>query len=182
MSDKNQIKELIGAAEIESSIQRVADKIDQSFEASFESPLLVICVLKGAFVFAADLVRRMSLPCEIEFVRLSSYGASTESSGKIDFVESIKVDVKGREVLVVEDIVDTGLTMTALRKDLRERGAKRVSIASFLDKKARREVPLDVDFKAFDVGDEFVVGYGLDFDQRYRELPFVGVVSPQDEL
>ncbi len=143
-----------------------------------DRPLTVVVVLKGAFVFAADLIRHIAQPCDMVFVRAASYGNGTKSNGQPALDVPADVAWKGRHVLVVEDIVDTGRTVKELVASLKEKGAASVRVCAFLDKPARREVPVEVEFVGFALeGAPFVVGYGLDFAGRYRNLPFIGTLK-----
>jgi hypoxanthine phosphoribosyltransferase len=141
--------------------------------------LHIVCVLNGAFMFMADLVREIKLPVILDFISASSYGEKTVSSGDLKIKMDLAKEVTGKHVLLVEDIVDTGLTMKVLRKNMEERGAKSVSLASFLYKPARLEHETKIDFLGFEIEDHFVIGYGLDYAGRYRELPYVGIYSPE---
>jgi len=143
-----------------------------------KAPVLV-CILKGASVFLSDLIREIDLPLEIEFMATSSYGASTKSSGEVRMVKDLDRSVLGRDVLLVEDIVDTGMTLNYLKRVLSERGASSLRIVTLLDKPSRRVAPLTVDYACFEIPDAFVVGYGLDFNEKYRNLPLVGILSPK---
>jgi hypoxanthine phosphoribosyltransferase len=144
-----------------------------------ENPLTVAVVLRGGFIFAADLVRHVVQPCEIAFVRAASYGGGTRPGGEPVLEIPSDVEWKGRHVLVVEDIVDTGRTIAALVPALRARGAASVRVCAFLDKPARRETKVDLEFIGFTLeGSPFVVGYGLDFAGRYRNLPYIGTLKP----
>lgn len=143
--------------------------------------LHIVCVLNGAFMFMADLVREIKLPVVLDFISASSYGDKTVSSGELNIKMDLSKDVKGKHVLLVEDIVDTGLTMKVLRKNIEERGAKSVKLASFLFKPARLEYETHIDYLGFEIQDHFVIGYGLDYAGRYRELPYVGIYSPDEE-
>jgi hypoxanthine phosphoribosyltransferase len=136
-------------------------------------PLLLIGVLKGAFIFMADLVRAISIPLSLDFVAVSSYGSSTKSTGVVRILKDLDYPVAGSNLLVVEDIVDSGLTLSYLRKLFLERGPKSLKLCAFLDKPERREVSLAVDYVGFTIPNEFVVGYGLDYNGGYRNLPFV---------
>jgi hypoxanthine phosphoribosyltransferase len=157
--------------------ERVKELAAQVMSVYREKPLTVAVVLRGAFVFAADLVRHLGQPCEIVFVRASSYGDGQKPSGKTKVELPADVKWKGRHVLVVEDIIDTGRTMQALVAAVRRRGAASVRVCSFLDKPSRREVKVDVEFTGFTVeGSPFLVGYGLDFAGRHRNLPFIGTL------
>lgn len=133
-------------------------------------------VLKGAFIFMADLIRAIGVPCRVDFVRLASYGGSCQSSGKVLITKDLETSIAGRDVLIVEDIVDTGLTLSCLVKTLREREPASLKVCAFLDKKERRKVPFEADYVGFTIPDGFVVGYGLDFNENYRFLPDVCVL------
>jgi hypoxanthine phosphoribosyltransferase len=141
----------------------------------------IVCVLNGAFMFMADLVREIKLPVILDFISASSYGDETVSSGELKIKMDLASDVAGKHVLLVEDIVDTGLTMKVLRKNIEERGAKSVKLASFLFKPARLEHETHIDYLGFEIEDHFVIGYGLDFAGRYRELPYIGIYSPDQD-
>jgi hypoxanthine phosphoribosyltransferase len=142
-----------------------------------ESPVL-ISVLKGSIVFLADLVRQVDLPLSIDIMEVSSYGAATESSGQVRILKDLSQPIEGRHVLVVEDIIDTGLTLNYLLRYLREKNPASLRICCLLDKPARRLSEIDIDFRGFSIPDRFVIGYGLDYDERYRNLPYVGVLRP----
>eukprot|EP00746_Dinoflagellata_sp_MGD_P078438 gnl/MRDRNA2_/MRDRNA2_313692_c0_seq1.p1 gnl/MRDRNA2_/MRDRNA2_313692_c0~~gnl/MRDRNA2_/MRDRNA2_313692_c0_seq1.p1 ORF type:complete len:281 (-),score=56.92 gnl/MRDRNA2_/MRDRNA2_313692_c0_seq1:327-1142(-) len=152
--------------------------------ANIDQPLLFVGVLTGAFVFHADLARAINLPLEINFISCSSYGAATESSGSVKVRKDIQGDVEGRDIIVVDDIVDTGLTMMTLCESLLSRGARSVRVAALLDKKARRKLELDAKlatfmlYRGFECEDAFVVGYGMDYVEKYRNLPMIGVLRP----
>ena len=142
--------------------------------------LVVISILRGSFVFAADLIREIDLPCELEFMRLSSYGNSTESSGSVRIVSDLDGDIKGRHVLIVEDILDTGVTLSYLRDHvLLGRNPASFKICAMFDKTERRKCNIYADYAGFDTPNEFIVGYGLDYAEKYRNLPYVGVLKPE---
>jgi hypoxanthine phosphoribosyltransferase len=143
------------------------------------TPMLV-AVLKGAVVFLADLMRAIDAPCECDFIALSSYGASTRSSGIVELTKDLSVPIEGRDVLIVEDIVDTGRTLAYLLRNLETRQPATLRVCTLLDKAARREVPVSLDYVGFTIPDEFVVGYGLDFAGLYRNLPYLGVLDASD--
>jgi hypoxanthine phosphoribosyltransferase len=140
------------------------------------TPILV-GVLKGAVVFLADLMRAIDGPCECDFIAVSSYGASTRSSGIVELTKDLSVPIEGRDVLIVEDIVDTGRTLAYLLRNLETRQPESLRVCTLLDKAARREVPVSLDYVGFTIPDEFVVGYGLDYAGLYRNLPYVGVLA-----
>lgn len=140
---------------------------------------LVICVLKGAVLFMSDLVRQMKIPCEMDFMAVSSYGSSTASSGVVRILKDLDTSVQDRHVLIVEDIMDSGLTLSRLVELLQHRQAASVKVVTLLDKPERRKVEIKPDYCGFTVPDEFVVGYGLDYNEKYRNLPFIGVLKPE---
>ena len=142
-------------------------------------PIVAVCILKGAAVFFTDLIRTIDLPMSIDFMAISSYGNSTKSSGVVRINKDLDKDITGKHVLVVEDIIDSGLTLSFLRDNLLSRGAKSLKICTLLDKPERRKVDLTVDYKGFVIPDEFVVGYGLDYAEKYRNLPDIGVLRPE---
>ena len=173
----DQIKEtLISEEAIAQKVAEIAAQITKDYEGK---PLLVIGVLKGANVFVSDLIRKIQIPMILDFMSISSYGASTESSGAVKILKDLDEDIKGMHVLVVEDIIDTGLTLSYLSKNLESRGALSIALCTLLDKPERRKVHIDVKYKGFDIPDEFVVGYGIDFAEKYRNLPFVGILKPE---
>ena len=160
---------IVDAPSIQRRVAELAAAIDSHY-ADADSPLVLLCVLKGALIFTADLVRRLTVPCEIDFVAVRSYGDGTESSGRARLAGGDSVTVRGRDVLIVEDIVDTGHTVAFLHEHLADLGARSVRLVALLDKTARRTHPVHVDWKGFDIPDRFVVGYGLDHGERYRNL------------
>jgi len=167
---------LVSEAEIAAKVEELAAMINKDYQGK---DLLVIGVLRGANVFVADLIRKITLPVVLDFMAVSSYGASTESSGAVRILKDLDEDIKGMHVLVIEDIIDTGLTLNYLSKILKSRGAKSIELCTLLDKPQRRKAPIEVKYKGFDIPDEFVVGYGIDFAEKYRNLPFVGVLKPE---
>ena len=140
--------------------------------------LLLVGVLKGAVFFLADLMRELSVPCEIDFMAISSYGAGTDSSGVVRILKDLDMNISGRDVLVVEDIIDSGLTLSYLMRSLRARKPATLEVCTLLTKPERREVDVPVRYVGFEIPNKFVIGYGLDFDQRYRNLPYVAVLHP----
>jgi len=168
MVHQPELKILIPREEIAKTVDRLALEIQRDYEG--RQPLL-IGILKGSFVFMADLVRRLDLPLELDFVRLSSYGAHCQSSGKVRVVHGVKTPVRGRDVLVVEDIVDTGVTTSFLLEYLKRKRPASLKLCALTDKPSRRRVAVPIDYVGFTVPDKFIVGYGLDRGQRYRNLP-----------
>ncbi|MBI3926062.1 MAG: hypoxanthine phosphoribosyltransferase [Armatimonadetes bacterium] len=139
--------------------------------------LLLLCVLKGSILLTADLMRRISLPVVVDFIGISSYGDATESSGVVRILKDLEEDIAGRHVLIVEDIVDTGLTLSYLVRALQLRKPASLKVCTLLSKPARRRVEVDVHYLGFTIEDRFVIGYGLDYSGRYRHLPYIGVLS-----
>jgi len=169
-----QLKILISRDEIAKAVERLASEIERDYQG--KQPLL-IGVLKGAFVFMADLIRQLNLPVELEFVRLSSYGAARESSGRVRVIQGLKTPIKGRDVLVIEDIVDTGITISFLLDYLRKKKPASLRLCVLTDKPSRHRVPVSIDYLGFTVPDKFVVGCGLDFDEKFRYLPGICVIE-----
>jgi len=143
------------------------------------SSLMLIGILKGSFIFLADLARAIDLDCEIRFMSASSYWTKTVSSGTVKFEKTLDFEVAGRDILLIEDILDSGVTMTALTEFLAKLSPASIKICTLLDKTARREVPIAADYTGFDCPDEFVVGYGLDFAERYRNVPYIASLRPE---
>ena len=141
--------------------------------------LLLVTVLKGAVVYLADLMRCIDLPCAIDFMVVSSYGSGVKTSGVVKIVKDLDQDLSGRDILIVEDILDSGMTLSYLKGLLQSRRPASIRIATLLDKPSRRKVDLQADYVGYEVPDEFVVGYGLDYDEQYRNLPYVGVLKPE---
>lgn len=174
-----ELEVLLDAGKIARRVAELGAELDAfAAEQKAEQPILLAGVLKGACIFLADLARAMRSPAEIDFVRVASYGHSATSSGKINLSKDLETSIKGRHVVLVEDIVDTGLTLTYLRDLLQQRGPASLKTAALLDKPDRRKVPLEVDYLGFQISDRFVVGYGLDYAEQYRNLPDVCVLKP----
>ncbi len=165
---------LFTAEQIQARISELGAEIARDYEG--RNPLL-ICVLKGACVFFSDLVRAIDMKLGVEFMAISSYGASTRTSGEVKIVKDLDVPIEGRDILIVEDIVDTGLTLSYLFANLRTRGARSVKLAALLDKWERRQREVPIDYLGFKIPDAFVVGYGLDFAERYRNLPYIAILK-----
>jgi hypoxanthine phosphoribosyltransferase len=165
---RQQLRILINRDEIAKAVNRLAREIERDYQG--REPLL-IGVLKGSFVFMADLIRELDLPLDLDFVRLSSYDAATESSGEVDVVHETKTPAKDRDVLVVEDIVDTGVTVSFLLDYLEGKRPASLKVCTLTDKPSRRKVTVPIDYRGFTVPNRFIVGYGLDLDQRFRNLP-----------
>jgi hypoxanthine phosphoribosyltransferase len=168
------LEPLFSAEQIQQRITELGSQIARDYEG--KNPLL-IGVLKGACIFISDLLRAIDLKLGIEFIAISSYGASTRTSGEVRIVKDLDVPIEGRDILVVEDIVDTGLTLSYLMSNLESRGATSVKLAALLNKSERRLKEVKIDYVGFDIPDAFVVGYGLDFAERYRNLPYIAVIK-----
>lgn len=169
-------KILISEEEINQRIKELAKTLDKDYEN--KNPI-VICILKGSIHFFSVLTREMKIKLEYDFMSLSSYGANTFSSGEVKLVRDLSTSIEGRHVLIIEDIVDSGHTLSYLLKTLGSRNPASIKLCTLLDKKCRRVVPLEADYIGFDIDDYFVVGYGLDYDEYYRNLPFIGVLKEE---
>lgn len=173
--EKNDIKNLFSENEIQCRVKEMAKKINFNY---LEEELYVICVLKGSVMFTADLVKYLTMPVKMEFIRLSSYGSSVTSSGKVNAVDISLPDLNGKNVLIVEDIVDTGLTAKFLLDFIDNNfRTKTTKFCSFLDKKCFRKTSIEADYVGFEIDNKFVIGYGLDYDGLYRNLPYIGYVE-----
>lgn len=164
----------ISEAEIANRVEALGEQITKDYQGE---EVIVLCVLNGAFMFCSDLIKSMNLPVKLDFVGLSSYGDDTKSSGQVVITTDTKYDLSDRNVLVVEDIVDSGLTMKFFLKMLEARNPKSIKLASLLFKPSRNKYSVPIDYLGFEIEDKFVIGYGLDYAGRYRELPFVGVLN-----
>ena len=174
--DQDILKILLSEEEIKARVQELGDQLYDAFRD--KNPLFV-GVLKGCFIFMADLVRAAQLKSELEFIGVSSYQNGTKSSGVVQITRDLQEDINGRDVIIVEDILDSGNTLEFLKKYLMAKGAASVTIVTLLDKPARREKAITADYAGFVVPDEFVVGYGLDYAQQYRNMPYIGVLKPE---
>lgn len=166
---------LLDAGTIQARVQELAREIERDYDTSEE--ILLVCVLKGGFVFMADLARAMSTRVAMDFIAVSSYGSGTKSSGEVRFQKDLDVSLENRNVVVIEDIVDTGLTLKYLQEILRSRAPRSLRTACLLSKPSRRQVDVTVDYVGFTIEDRFVVGYGLDYAEKYRNLPYIAVLQ-----
>ena len=173
--DKDVERVLFSEEELKNRVAEIAAEITRDYAG--KEPLLV-SVLRGSFVFMADLVRQVELPLHLDFMSASSYGAGTVSSGKVNIRLDLQEDIAGRDVLLVEDILDTGNTLSKLVAELKSRNPASLKLCVLLDKPERRVRPLEADYVGFTIPDAFVVGYGLDYEQQYRNLPYVGILKP----
>ena len=169
-----QPKPLITQGKINQAVAKLAAEINRDYRG--KQPLL-IGILKGSFVFMADLVRRLDLPIEVDFVKLSSYGSGTKTSGKVKVVQGLKSPIKGRDVLIVEDIVDTGLTVSFLMGNLRKKKPASLKLCVLVDKPSEHKVPVTIDYLGFNVPDKFIVGYGIDWNEKFRQLPDICIID-----
>jgi len=166
---------LISEDELQARIRELGRELSEEYAGR---ELLLVGVLKGAVFFLSDLMRTLTVPCEIDFMAISSYGASTDSSGVVRILKDLDINIEGRHVLVVEDIVDSGLTLSYLMRNLESRGPATLEVCALLTKPARREIDVQVRYVGFEIPNRFVIGYGLDFAERYRNLPYVGILHP----
>lgn len=162
--------------ELAEAVKALGEKITKDYQGK---ELVMVCILKGAAPFFTDLIRNIDLPMNIDFMAVSSYGASTKTTGVVQLVKDMSYSVAGKDVIIVEDIVDTGMTLSYLKKVFMDRQTNSVRIATLLDKPSRRKVKLEPDYKCFTIPDAFVVGYGLDYAEQYRNLPYVGILAPR---
>jgi len=168
-------KVLVDEATIRKRVRELGDIVNRAYA---RQDLLLVSVLKGSIIFMADLIRAITIPHEIDFMATSSYGAGTSSSGVVRILKDLNSSIEGRNIVLVEDIIDSGHTLSYLMRILQERQPASLRIMTLLDKPERREVDIRVDWVGFSIPNEFVVGYGLDFDEVYRNLPFIGVLKP----
>ncbi|MBO4916165.1 MAG: hypoxanthine phosphoribosyltransferase [Oscillospiraceae bacterium] len=174
--DQDLLKVLFSEEQIKARVQELGDELFERFK---DSNPLFVGVLKGCFLFMADLIRACQIKSEIEFIAVSSYGNDYTSSGNVQITRDLQHDITGRDLIVVEDILDSGNTLYFLTQYFKAKGARSVTIVTLLDKPARREKPITADLVGFETPDEFVVGYGLDFKQQYRNVPYIGVMRPE---
>ncbi|MED5372388.1 MAG: hypoxanthine phosphoribosyltransferase [Myxococcota bacterium] len=173
--EQERLKTLLDEETLQERVRNLGGEIREVYG---DEPITVIAVLKGSFIFVADLVRAIGGDVKVEFLGVSSYHGGTRSSGAVKIVQDLRHPIEGQHVLVVEDIVDTGLTMDYLHRMLQVRGPKSLRVATLLDKPSNREIEVEVDFVGFSIPDEFVVGYGLDLGELYRNLPYIAVYTP----
>lgn len=172
MNDK--ISVLIAEEEVDKKIMEIAEKISKDYEGK---TVTLICILKGSVFFTCELAKRITIPVKLDFMSVSSYGAGTESTGRVKIIKDLDDSVEGKDIIVIEDIIDSGRTLSHLMTLLSSRKPNSIKLCTLLDKPDRRVVPVDVDYTGFNIPDKFVVGYGLDYDQNYRNLPYIGVIE-----
>ena len=170
------LEEIVSEEQVKARIKELAATLVKDYQ---DSDLLMVCVLNGASVFYINLMMEMDMKVEMNYIRVSSYGAELKSSGTVRILYDLEKDITGKDVLLVEDIIDSGNTLYRLKNTLLSRGAKSVRCCSLLDKPSRREVEISADYVGFVVPDKFLVGYGLDYDGKYRNLPFIGTLKPE---
>ncbi len=168
------VRVLLTEGEVDTRINQIGEQISRDYEGR---QVHLVCVLKGGSFFMCELAKRITVPVSLDFMSVSSYGANTKSSGVVKIIKDLDEPLSGKDVIVVEDIVDSGRTLSYLLELLGQRGPKSLKLCSLLDKPERRVVDVNVDYTGFEIPDEFVVGYGLDYDQRYRNLPYIGVIE-----
>lgn len=168
------VKVLLSEKEVDDRIQAIGEQISRNYAGK---QVHLICVLKGGSFFLCELAKRITVPVSLDFMSVSSYGSETKSSGVVKIIKDLDEPIKGKDVLVIEDIVDSGRTLSYLMEMLKDRGPASLKLCTLLDKPDRRVIDVPVDYTGFEIPDEFVVGYGLDYDQRYRNLPYIGVIS-----
>jgi hypoxanthine phosphoribosyltransferase len=168
------IRVLLTEEEVDARIQQIGEQISKDYEGK---SVHLICVLKGGSFFMCELAKRITVPVSFDFMSVSSYGGDTKSSGVVRIVKDLDESIKDKDVIIVEDIVDSGRTLSYLMELLQQRGPKSLRLCTLLDKPDRRVVDVNVNYTGFEIPDEFVVGYGLDYDQKYRNLPYIGVVE-----
>lgn len=168
------VRVLLSEKEVDDRIQAIGEQISRDYAGK---QVHLICVLKGGSFFLCELAKRITVPVSLDFMSVSSYGSETKSSGVVKIIKDLDDPIKDKDVLVVEDIVDSGRTLSYLMEMLKDRGPASLRLCTLLDKPDRRVIDVNVDYTGFEIPDEFVVGYGLDYDQRYRNLPYIGVIS-----
>lgn len=174
------IQTMIAREKIEARIKELAKQIEKEYQNKEE--VIFIGLLKGSVMFMTDLMKEINLDIKVDFMSVSSYGGGTTTTGVVKILKDVDFDVKGKELLIVEDIIDTGLTLNYVKEFLYTKGAKRIKVCTLLDKPERRKVDIEGDYIGFTIPDQFVVGYGLDYNQKYRNFPYIGVVTFGEEV
>ena len=172
--EAHHIEQLISEEDVDKKIQEIGERISRDYAGK---EVHLICVLKGGSFFLCELAKRITVPVSLDFMSVSSYGGDTKSSGVVKIVKDLDEPIAGKDVIIVEDIVDSGRTLSYLLSMMKDRGPASLRLCTLLDKPSRRVTDVKVDYTAFEIPDEFVVGYGLDYDQRYRNLPYIGIVK-----
>ena len=172
--EKYRLHRLLSREQIESIVKGLADRISKDYD---QKELVLVCILKGAFMFLSDLVRHLRMPLQVDFVRLASYGTGMKSSGRIEITKDVETPLEGKDVLIVEDIIDSGRTLLFLKERLSLANPRSLKVCALLDKKSRREVKIEADYIGREIEDIFIVGYGIDFNEAYRNLPEIYYVA-----
>lgn len=170
------LKVLLSEQQLKDKVKELGRQISEDYKGK---NLLMVSVLKGSVVFMADLMRAVTVPCEIDFMSVSSYGSGAKTSGVVKIIKDLDINLEGCDLLIVEDILDSGLTLSYIKKLLLERRPNSIRLCTLLDKPERRKADVYADYKGFEVPDEFVVGYGLDYAEKYRNLPYIGILKPE---
>ena len=176
MPEKDIQEVLFSEEELDERVRDIAAEIEKDYEGK---EVMLISVLRGSFVFMADLCRRIDLPCTVDFMAVSSYGKGTSSSGQVQITKDLSSDISGKHIIVVEDILDSGNTLSYLLKLLEQRNPASIRLCTLLDKPERRVKPVEVHYSGFSIPDAFVVGYGLDYAEKYRNMPYIGILKPE---
>ena len=177
--NKDILKILVSEEEIETATKKIAAEIDRDYKNS-DKKLLLLCILKGSVVFMGELMKKITLPVEIDFMKVSSYGGGAKTSGRINIIlDLLRSDFEDLDIIIVEDIVDSGKTLSYLTEYLKLKGVHSVKTCTLLDKPSRREVDFTPDYCGYEIEDHFVVGFGLDYDEKYRALPYIGILKPE---
>jgi len=171
------LNRLLTQEQVASIVQGLADRISKDYDGR---ELVLVCILKGAFVFLSDLIRHLRIPAQVDFVRLASYGSGMKTCGKIEITKDVEIPLENKDVLIIEDIIDSGRTLQFLRDRLALLNPRSIRVCALLGKKARREVEMEADYLGTEVDDLFIVGYGIDFNEHYRHLPEIYYVTPID--
>ncbi|MGL5973020.1 MAG: hypoxanthine phosphoribosyltransferase [Oscillospiraceae bacterium] len=167
---------LLSEEEIKNRVNEIGKQITKDYK---DKNLVLVTILKGAAIFLADLMRFIDINCNIDFMVVSSYGSGTKTSGVVKIVKDLEIDITGKDILIIEDILDSGMTLNYITGILSSRNPNSIEVCTLLDKPLKREVTVDVKYKGFTVPDEFVIGYGLDYDEKYRNLPYIGILKPE---
>lgn len=177
MVDPSTVGEVVYTADdIKKRVKELGRQISEEYAGK---EIILVCILKGSFAFTADLAREIDIPCSIEFMQVSSYSNSTQSSGSLKIIKDINVPVDGKHLIIIEDIIDTGITLNNLKKMFDTRNPASVKLCAFLDKPSRREAPIEADYVGYKVEDNFLVGYGLDYAQHFRNLPYIAILKEE---
>lgn len=177
MVDPSTVGEVVYTADdIKKRVKELGRQISEEYAGK---EIILVCILKGSFAFTADLAREIDIPCSIEFMQVSSYSNSTQSSGSLKIIKDINVPVDGKHLIIIEDIIDTGITLNNLKKMFVTRNPASIKLCAFLDKPSRREAPIEADYVGYEVEDNFLVGYGLDYAQHFRNLPYIAILKEE---